>query len=77
LSPRCRAKPNLRVERAVLAFVLYEHPSAVKLGSLEREVGKGTAQAVADLAAVGLLSRDGGTVRPTPAAVRFEALEAS
>jgi hypothetical protein len=61
-------------QRAVLALVLDEHPDQLTADDLEREVG-GAEQAIYDLAAVGLLRRQGESVLPTRAALHFERLE--
>ena len=44
------------------------------VGGLAREVGEDADLAVDELAAVGLLARNGETVRATPAAIYFDAL---
>jgi hypothetical protein len=69
-----QAQGNPRTQRAVLGLVLYEHPDALSADALGREVGEDAAQAIGDLVAAGLLSRDGEAVRATCAAVHFDRL---
>lgn len=66
------------VQGAVLALLLREHPTQLTDDDLALEVGQddATRRATADLIAVGLLRRDGGSVLPTRAALRFDQLEA-
>lgn len=66
-------KPT-KTHRAALGFVLSEHPDPVAVSDLQREFGKSAERAVAELAEVGLLDRDGALIRATPAAVHFDAL---
>lgn len=64
-------------QRAVLALVLHEHPALLALSEVEREIdpGDSTQRAVRDLVGAGLLRREGASVLPTLAALRFERLE--
>lgn len=66
-------KPT-KAHRATLGFVLSEHPGPVAVSDLQREFGADAEQALAELAEVGLLNRNGALVRATPAAVYFDAL---
>lgn len=65
------------VERAVLGLVLDAHPKPLTIRELARQVSGQDAveRAVAELVSVGLIERDGNSVRPTKAAVHFERLE--
>jgi hypothetical protein len=69
-----QAKSSPKTRRAVLGFVLFEHPDSTVASDLRREIGEDADQAVADLTAVGLIERDGELVRATIAAVHFDAL---
>ena len=71
-----QAQGNPRTQRAVLGLVLYEHPDALCVDALTREVGEGVTQAVGELVAVGLLRRAGDAVAATPAALHFDRLGA-
>lgn len=64
-------------QRAVLSLALDAHPKPLTIRYLVRETGAGDAveRAVAELAKVGLIERDGNSIRPTAAALRFERLE--
>jgi hypothetical protein len=66
-------------QRAVLALVLHEHPALLGLSEVEREVDQGdaTQRAVRDLVGAGLLRREGASVLPTLAALRFDRLAAT
>jgi chromosome segregation and condensation protein ScpB len=66
-----------RTQRAVIALVLYEHPTALTANDLAREVGDDAEQAVAQLLADGLLRRDGEVIRATVAAISFDQLDSS
>jgi hypothetical protein len=65
------------VQRAVLSLVLDAHPKPLTIPDLSREIdaGDATERACRDLVGVGLLECQGISVRPTAAAVHFEALE--
>ncbi len=65
------------VERAVLGSVLDAHPKQLTIPALAREIGQGDAveRAVSALVGVGLLERQGASVRPSAAALHFERLE--
>ena len=64
-------------QRAVLALVLDSHPKSLALSDLSRQVSGRDAveRAVAELVSVGLIERDGDSVRPSKAALHFERLE--
>lgn len=64
-------------QRAVLALVLDAHPKSLTIPDLAREIDAGEAVEVAvrDLVGVGLLECSGITVRPSAAALHFDALE--
>lgn len=64
-------------QRAVLALVLDAHPKSLALADLSRQVGGQDAveRAVAELVSVGLLAREGDSVSPSAAALRFDSLE--
>jgi hypothetical protein len=65
------------VERAVLGLVLDAHPKQLTIPRLTRKIGQGDAveQAVGALVGVGLLERQGASVRPTRAAIHFDRLD--
>ncbi len=67
------------VQRAVLSLVLDAHPKSLTIPELAREIDRSDAveRAVCDLVGVGLLECPDAPIRPTPAAVRFDALEQS
>jgi len=64
-------------QRAVLGIALDAHPKPLTTRELARQIGRDDAveRAVAELVGVGLIERDGDSVRPTKAAVHFERLE--
>lgn len=64
-------------QRAVLALVLDSHPKPLALATLVRQMGgqDTVERAVAELVGVGLIERDGDSVRATATAVHFERLE--
>jgi hypothetical protein len=64
-------------QRAVLNFVLDEHPTLLSAEEIEREMGAddGSARALRDLIFAGLLRREGATVLPTRAALSFNRLQ--
>ncbi len=64
-------------QRAVLGLVLDSHPKPLTTRELARQIDRGDAveRAVAELVSVGLVERDGDSVRPTKAAVHFDRLE--
>ncbi len=66
-----------RLQREVLALVLVEHPVPTTVRDLQRELGRPieVERAIDALAEHGLISTDGDQVVPTPAAVRFNAIE--
>ena len=65
------------VERAVLGLVLDSHPKQLTIPALAREIGQRDAveRAVSALVGVGLLERQGASVRPTRAAIHFDRLD--
>ena len=65
------------VQRAVLALTLEASPNWTRMGALRRDLGCGGVvhHAIRDLIAVGLIEREGASIRPTQAAVLFERLE--
>jgi hypothetical protein len=76
--------PDEAWQLAVLSRVLVLHPERLSAGELRREMLAGEQEfarvdahdrAVRDLVAAGLLRRDGDSVVPTRAAVRFAALQ--
>ena len=69
-------------ERAVLAFLIDQHPTRLKRDELPLALNAkdfaekdAIARAVRELAGVGLVQIDGDLVGPTRAALRFEELE--
>jgi hypothetical protein len=71
------AQEDLRTQSAVLGVLLSEHPVLLTLGDLlleEIDSEDNVSRAVRDLNAVGLLRREGGSVLPTRAALRFDGL---
>jgi len=77
-SPRLK-RDDESVQRAVLSLALDAHPKSLTIPQLAREIGRGDAveRAVRDLVGLGLLECRGVSVEPTPAAVRFDALDQS
>ena len=82
-----RAKTNADEDdsdqQAVLALLIAEHPTQLTVAELVREIagdkpdfmeGDRVERAVRDLIAVGLVHREGETVRPARAALRFDHL---
>ena len=71
-------REDAAAQRAVLGFVLDEHPTLLAADEVEREVGAGDAvdRALDDLTGAGLLRREGATVLPTRAALHFDRLAA-
>ena len=74
---------NARDQEAVLDHVLAEYPDQLTVTELIRELTPGEAEfsesdpierAVRDLVGFGLLHRQGDTIRPTRAALRFHQL---
>jgi hypothetical protein len=64
-------------ERAVLGFVLDQHPRRLTLSELSREVGSGLREsairrAVDNLVAASFLLREGTDLVPAPAVVAFD-----
>jgi hypothetical protein len=79
---RTPAEEDAIIEAAVLQQLLFLHPTQLSLTELVRELSEGDdfterdtiERAVRDLAAVGLLHRNGELLAPTRAALRFDAL---
>jgi len=76
------ASEDLRTERAVLAFLLDQHPTRVTVDELPFALDAkdfaekdAIARAVRELTAVGLLRPVGELIEPSRAAVPFERLE--
>ncbi|HET7485480.1 MAG TPA: hypothetical protein VFJ64_08915 [Solirubrobacterales bacterium] len=64
------------IQRAILALALEAHPKSLTIPDLARELGAQEVEsAVAALATAGLLSRDGGAINASAAALYFERLE--
>ena len=65
------------VQRAVISLVLDAHPKSLTIPELARELGTQDAveSAVAALISVGLLTREGDSISPSAAALRFDSLE--
>jgi len=64
-------------QRAVLGLLLEAHPKSLAVPAIARQLGAGKAveRAMAELVGVGLIERDGDSVRASAAAVRFDGLE--
>lgn len=85
--PTCRSakdpsSDDLRMERAVLALLLDQHPTRPTVDELPLALDAkdfaekdAIARAVRDLTAVGLLRAEGDLIGPTLAAIHFERLE--
>ncbi len=86
-NPRCDPSvPNHEdavMQRAVLTFVLAEHPTRLSQGELTRILAadpedadqrNALIRAITELASAGLLRRDGHFVAPTRAALYFDRL---
>jgi DNA-binding HxlR family transcriptional regulator len=80
---RTPAEDDAAVESAVLQLLLALHPAQVSFDELLREIGGGECdfaqrdgleRALRDLAAAGLLHRNGNLVLPSRAAVRCDEL---
>jgi hypothetical protein len=74
------------LQRAALTFVLAEHPTRLTQGELTRIIADdpedaaqrdAVIRAVGELAAAGLLGRDGHFISPTRAALHFDRLALS
>ena len=72
-----RTPSGVAAQRAVLSLVLDAHPKSLTLADLAHELGNQDAvkRAVAALVSVGLLDRESDAIRPSAAAVHFDALE--
>ena len=68
-------RSNERVQRALLALVLHEHPARVWTDDLFKEYGREGQLAVEALVSVGLVLHIDNVVVPTAAALHFERLE--
>lgn len=67
-----------RVERAVIALLLaFDGPDELAIDEIVDEIGnrRDVMGALAKLEYVGLVERVGGSIRPTPAARRFDELD--
>lgn len=65
-------------QRAVLAFVLDQHPATLTICEIAREVseeGDDAERAIRDLVGAGLLRCEGASVLPTRAALHADRLE--
>jgi hypothetical protein len=78
------ASEDRRTERAVLAFLMDQHPTRLRsdempfaLDAKDFAEKDAIARAVRELTAVGLLRAEGELVGPTLAALHFESLERS
>jgi hypothetical protein len=76
------ASEDRRTERAVLAFLLDQHPAQLRADDLSFALDAkdfaekdAVARAVRELVAVGLLNADGDLIGPSRAALYFEQLE--
>jgi hypothetical protein len=76
------ASEDRRTERAVLAFLLDQHPTRLTISELTFALDAkdyaekdAVARAVRELASAGLLNVDGEFVEPSRAALYFEQLE--
>lgn len=71
---RCRPES---VQRVVLVLTLASYPHWSAMRALKLAIGCGgvTHHAIRELVAIGLMEREGGSVRPTPAAAHFERLK--
>lgn len=76
------ASEDRRTQRAVLAFLLDQHPTLLSAEELTTALDPkdlaekdAVARAVRDLTAAGLLRDSGGSLTPTRAALHFAALE--
>jgi hypothetical protein len=68
-----------KAQRAVLAFVLDQHPATLTICEISREVGSDDGdeaeRAIRDLVGAGLLRCEGASVLPTRAALHADRLE--
>jgi hypothetical protein len=78
------AEQDARAQQTLLGLVLLEHPAQLSVSELVLALSEDpedfgqrdlVQRAVRDLASVGLLHHQGGAVRPTRAALRFQELE--
>ncbi len=83
-NPDIPAEADRKSERAVLVFLLEEHPSQLTIPELSRalnarqgsfESDDAVERAVRELVGAGLLRCQGGYILPTRAALYFERLE--
>jgi hypothetical protein len=70
-----QGKSSPKVRRAVLGFVVYEHPEALSPTTLRREFGEDVWQAVVDLQSDDLLRWEDGRISLSRAAASFHRLE--
>ncbi len=70
---------DARAQRAILAFVLDQHPAALTIREIAREFssseGAEAERAIRDLVGAGLLRCEGASVLPTRAALHADRLE--
>lgn len=70
---------DAQAQDAVLGVVLDQHPAALTGDEIAHEFGDGEGdrieRAIRDLAAAGLLRREGESVLPTRAALHFDSLQ--
>lgn len=64
-------------QRAILALALDAHPKSLTIPDLARQLSGQDAieRAVAELIGIGLIERDGDSIRASAAAVHFDRLE--
>jgi hypothetical protein len=77
-NPPSTAGEDTQAQRAVLAFVLDQHPATLTICEIAREMGcKGddAERAIRDLVGAGLLRCEGASVLPTRAALHVDRLE--
>ena len=70
-----QGKSSPKTRRAVLGFVLDQHPDPLSPPTLRREFGEDVWQAVVDLQGDELLRWEKGRISPTRAALSFYRLE--
>jgi hypothetical protein len=77
-NPPSTAGEDTQAQRAVLAFVLDQHPATLTICEIAREFSEAdeTERAIRDLVGAGLLRCEGASVLPTRAALHADRLEA-
>lgn len=75
--PTLPSVPHWLPERAVLMYLLDQHPRGLTIQELAREVGQGLKEsavqrAVDNLTAARFVRREGAAVSPAPAVVNFD-----